>query len=112
MTHEQPTAHEMEMTVSRAEFEHLQRQVSDLQKKVDDSAAISKSTNDLVRKLNDALMEPEPGHDKSLISRMASATIYLESLGRVSNLTVKLAGVIVAIGVIYASIRIGEGLDP
>jgi hypothetical protein len=111
VSHEQMSEHEMEMTVSRGEFEQLQRQVAEMQKKLDDSAAISKSTNDMVRAIRESLMEPQPGHKESLLDRMAAATVLLESGGAMAGLVVRVAGLIVAIGIIYATFRFGQSVE-
>lgn len=48
-----------------------------------------------------ALMEPQPGQDKSLLDRMASVTIAIEGGQGVGRVLVWLAGVLVALGAIW-----------
>ena len=86
--------------VSRAEFEALEERVAAMEK-----AAME--THDKVGDLHKALMEPTPGQTKSLIDRMATVTINVESGGRVASVLIKIAATLAALGVIWAWIASG-----
>lgn len=81
--------------VTRAEFDELKRAV-------EAQSAATKETHDKVSDIHKALMLPSPGQSKSLLDRMATVTISVESGGRVAGMTVKLAGLLAAIGAVWA----------
>jgi hypothetical protein len=65
----------------------------------------AKETHDAVNRLSEALMTPQPGHDKSLLDRIATATIAFER----GNWSVKIAlavlGFASAAGAAYATVK-------
>lgn len=77
--------------MTRAEFDALKTQQED--------------THAMVKELHDALVHPQPGHDKSLIDRMALTTIYLESGRKAGALILWGAGILSAIAGAVAAFR-------
>jgi len=95
--------------VTRPEFEALAA-------RVDEDHAIRADSNAKINAMFDALMVPQPGHEKSLLERMAETTIDIESGQRVGRMIVRTVGVIsaisAAIATFYAAIRFGGSLKP
>lgn len=116
--------------VTRDEFDRLAIAVNDLQRQIEaDRAAriemdrridadrdLRRETHDRVEKMFGALMETSPGQTMSLLDRMASATIDIESGQRVAHLIIKMAGLLTALGGIvgaaYVAVRFGSGPKP
>ena len=61
-----------------------------------------KAQGDKIDAMFNALMVPQPGQDRSLLSRMASVTIAIEGGQSVGKIFVWVAGVLAAIGAVYA----------
>jgi hypothetical protein len=117
-------------SVTRAEFDRLAAAVADLQRqieadraarialdrRIDEDRAMRHQTHDRVEKMYGALMEATPGQTMSLLDRMASATIDIESGQRVAHLIIKMAGLLTAfggiIGAAYVAIRFGSNPKP
>ena len=59
--------------------------------------------------LYEALMVPQPGQDKSLLNRMASVTIAIEGGQGVGRIFVWIAGVLAAIGAVWAVLHGTQG---
>lgn len=101
--------------VTRQEYEELK---SELDKAVAQlavqqtqlAAQIEQSadTNTMVKSLHAALMLPTPGQKRSLLDRMATVTITIESGGRVGRVLVWIGALLSALGVIVLTIR-GHG---
>jgi hypothetical protein len=117
-------------SVTRAEFNHLAAAVRDLQAQVEaDRVAritmdrqmaadrdMRMATHARVEQMYGALMEKSPGQQMSLLDRMASATIDIESGQRVAHLIIK-AGVVLTslggiIGAAYVAVRFGSNPKP
>ena len=79
--------------------------------KAEEALALNVETHKLVRDLHKALMEPQAGYSSSLLDRMASVTISIESGDRTLKTIVKFAQIVAAIGIIvggfYAAVRFG-----
>lgn len=86
--------------VTREEFDALYSRVEEAQQ-------VSRQTNGLVKELHAALMEPQPGHDKSLLDRMAFVTIQIESGDRVAHWVLRIGGLVAAIGALYGAMKWG-----
>ena len=63
----------------------------------------------MVAEMHKALMQPSPGQERSLLDRMASVTINVESGGRVASIMIKIAAFLAAIGAMWAFIASGGG---
>lgn len=79
--------------VTRAEFEALEAQQAE--------------THRLVANLHRQLAEPQPGHTRSLIDRMAEVTIRVETGERTLSFIVRLGAALAALGAIVAALRFG-----
>jgi hypothetical protein len=90
--------------ITRAEFEQLKLAVEEARSDAAKAARGAAETHDKVSDMHKALMMPSPGQEKSLLDRMAIVTINVESGGRVAAMTVKLAGLLAAIGAVWAII--------
>jgi hypothetical protein len=77
----------------QAEIEKLKETANDTHNKVTD--------------LHHVLMDVAPGHDRSLVQRFAAITIWAESLSRMGYGLKWVAGVLVAVGILIAAVRIG-----
>lgn len=63
-------------------------------------------------KLYGALMEPQAGQDKSLLDRVGRIAVAYESGGVISGIVVKVAGLIIAIGIVIAALRASVSSPP
>ncbi|MES2667412.1 MAG: hypothetical protein V4712_15040 [Pseudomonadota bacterium] len=67
---------------------------------------LAAESNAMIRDLHKALMEPQPGYEHSLLERMATVTIGIESGDRTGRILIKLIGFLGAIaslgGILYA----------
>ena len=86
--------------VQRAELEVMQAEIRQLKQ-------MQSETHDMMKDMHKALMHPYPGHDKSLLDRMATVTINVESGGRVSIIVIKIAALLAAIGALWAAVTSG-----
>jgi hypothetical protein len=113
--------------VTRAEFDKLAAAVAELRTQVEADRALRADmdrradamrleTHGRVEKMYGALMEPTPGQTMSLLDRMASATIDIESGQRVGHLLIKLGALVTATGGIfggaYLAMKFGGGPKP
>lgn len=73
--------------VTREEMEEIKDQLAETQK--------------LVKELHDALMLPQPGQGKSLLERMASVTIGVESGTRTVRFVLLVLALLAAIGISF-----------
>lgn len=66
----------------------------------------------MLRELHDALMKPQPGHEKPLLERMAAVTISAETGKAAGERVIWAAKVVAAFGAIvsglYAAFRFGQ----
>ena len=86
--------------------------IADLKK---EHADIVNSMQEMSQKLDDlyrALMEPQAGQEKSLLDRVGRITVAYESGGIISGMVVRVAGFVIAIGALVATIRAGMGGTP
>lgn len=65
-------------------------------------------TNAKVTELHRVLMVPAPGHDRALVERFASVTLWAESASRMGYGLKWIAGVVVALGIMIAAVRLGQ----
>lgn len=79
--------------VTRAEFDELHRDVADMKA--------------MVSEMHHALMTPAPPHKESLLDRMATTTVYMESGRRFGAFIIWGAGVLAALGAAFAAFRFG-----
>ena len=79
--------------VTRAEFDEMHGDLADVKKMVAD--------------MHQALMTPAPPHKDSLLDRMATTTVYMESGRRVGVVIIWGAGVLAALGAAFAAFRFG-----
>jgi hypothetical protein len=56
----------------------LEARVAAIESAMKDMEATSRDTQSMVRGLSDALLKPQPGHDKPLLDRVAAMTIKAE----------------------------------
>ncbi len=89
-------------SVSRAEYEELKRAAARAETSASKAEAAARETRDKVAELYSALMQPFPGQSKSLLDRMASVTLDVESGGRIAAMAVKLAALLAAVGAVWA----------
>lgn len=83
----------------------LHERVADLETQ---NANQSKAIDDMSRKLDsiyNALMVPQPGQDKSFVDRVGRVAVAYESGGIVTGIVTRVAGLIIAVGVIWAAMR-------
>jgi hypothetical protein len=59
--------------------------------------------------LYDALMVPHPGQSASLLNRMAAVTIAVEGGQGVGRIVIWIAGILAAIGAVWAFLHPGAG---
>lgn len=93
--------------VTRAEFEALKTKMEAFEAQSEIAASERAQTLSLVRQMHDALMKPSPGQKRSLLDRMATVTINIESGERVTAWIMRIAGVLAAIGAILAALKWG-----
>lgn len=102
--------------VSREEFAALQNLVQQQADQAEQDRKVREDTHSMVQTLHNALLVPEPGHSLSLLDRMASATIDIESGQRVAHIVWKLFGFLTAaagiVAFFYAAIRFGVSPRP
>jgi hypothetical protein len=114
-------------SVTRAEFDKLAAALAELRTQVeadravraemdrrnDADRALRLETHGRVERMYGALMETTPGQTMSLLDRMASATIDIESGQRVAHLLIKFGAVLTALGGIlggtYLAFLFGAG---
>ena len=72
--------------------------------RANEALALSVDTNAKVSALHRLLMEPQPGHEKSLIERVAAVTIAAETGTAAGDKIVRWAKIIAAIGTVCAAI--------
>jgi hypothetical protein len=90
-------------------IELLEREIEEMKAAMQAHFAKSQETHDMVRRLTEKLMIPQPGHDKSLLDRMASVTIDLER-GKWGALLLRwVLGTIIAIGGTIAAVQMMRG---
>jgi hypothetical protein len=87
----------------------LQGQIATLEAKVEATEKRASETHDMVQTMHDALMRPSPGQTKGLLDRLAVVAINFESGQRVAAWVVWIAGIIAAVGAIYAAVKLGLG---
>lgn len=56
----------------------LEREVIALKQEAAETTAAAKETHDAVQQLCEALLKPQPGHERSLLERVAQVTIRAE----------------------------------
>lgn len=74
-----------EMMVTRKEFEEMKVQQAE--------------TQELVREIHDALMQPQPGQTHSLLNRMAAVTNGVEGGTKTAKIVIGFLGFLAAIGI-------------
>ncbi len=90
--------------MTREEFEELREAVRQL-------VEAQKISSGQVADLHRALVEPQPGHSRSLLDRMAEVTIAIESGDRTMRTLLRLAQFVAAagavVGTFWAAVRFG-----
>jgi hypothetical protein len=56
----------------------LELETAQMKSKIEATEAVALETQALVRQINDALLKPQPGHEKPLLDRVAAVTIKVE----------------------------------
>lgn len=64
--------------MSDERIEKLESEVAELKEVLQESRDHWRETHDMISAINEKLMKPQPGHEKGLLDRMASATMDLE----------------------------------
>lgn len=99
--------------VTRAEFDALFQVAQQAAEDATAARAQQVEVGALIRAMHTALMVPQPGHERSLLDRMASATIDFESGGRTAKLMMRGAGLVIALGgaatTLWAVVKFGIG---
>jgi dsDNA-specific endonuclease/ATPase MutS2 len=80
------------------------QELEDIKAEARETRRIAQETHDMTQELHKALMQPFPGQKESLLDRMASVTINVESGGRVAAMAVKIAAALAALGALWAMI--------
>ena len=65
-------------TTQEERLSTLEAEVAALKKEAAETTAAAKETHDAVQQLCKALLEPQPGHERSLLDRVAQVTIRAE----------------------------------
>ena len=92
MSDQRKPATDRRTAVTRAEFDAHVKELHEMK--------------EMVKDLHSALLVPQPGHEKSLLNRMATVTIAIESGDNAGKVIVRVAQIIVAIGTVVSAVWI------
>lgn len=90
--------------VTAREVADIKAAAADARLTAEEAMALSRETHQMVRDLHRALIEPQAGHDKGLLDRMATATIAWEQGGATGDAVIRAAKIIGAVGAIAAGL--------
>ncbi|MFN7224427.1 MAG: hypothetical protein ACK4MS_10450 [Paracoccaceae bacterium] len=89
---------------TRAEFAALAKELAEVRSAANAAKVASESatktageTHDMVQSIHNKLMQPQPGQKLSLLDRMASVTIDIESGKRTGQIIMALVGFAIAV---------------
>lgn len=84
--------------------------------RAEEALSLNAETNRMVKEMHQALMQPQPGHDETLLERMAQVTIAAETGKAVGDRIIWGAKVIGALAAIstafYAAVNFGHPPKP
>lgn len=95
---ERPLATSARLAALEKQVAQMQLDLSTMHTNADAAARAAQETHDMVKTLSDALLKPQPGHDKGLLDRVAAVTIRVERGEWSLRVLAWGAGLIVAIG--------------
>lgn len=90
-------------TPSREEFDALMAIAVQAAKDAKEAREQQIEVGAMIRDLHAKLLEPQPGHDRSLLDRIAAVTISVESGDRVARMLVRGAQIMAAVGALMGT---------
>lgn len=99
-----------------ARMAKVERELADMSVRLDTMQAgyeitrnAAKESRDLLKNLSDAFLKPQPGHDKSLLDRIAAVTIKIERGEWGIRLVAWAAGAVIAVAAAWTALKSWAG---
>lgn len=87
-------------SVTREEYSALVAEMAAVKEDVSEAKRMATETHDMVQAIHGKLLQTQPGQRQSLLDRMASVTIDIESGKRTGQIVVALVGFALAVAAV------------